>query len=181
MIELDLEGLQKHREQTVSDILELLKTEDRVGCVRYTGYGKSYFVMRRLIEELNEKVMILVPNKFLFNEYSNLYSNNDNVSIMTYHILKNVKNSQLDNLKDVKYVICDECHHLLAAKWNNEVKRILNELNCKVIGLTATPIRGDSKNVIEEFFNNVQVNPLDLIDGINLRFIPKLKYIAILL
>lgn len=178
MIELDLEGLQKHREQTVSDILELLKTEDRVGCVRYTGYGKSYFVMRRLIEELNEKVMILVPNKFLFNEYSNLYSNNDNVSIMTYHILKNVKNSQLDNLKDVKYVICDECHHLLAAKWNNEVKRILNELNCKVIGLTATPIRGDSKNVIEEFFNNVQVNPLDLIDGINLRFIPKLKYIV---
>ena len=116
MIELDLEGLQKHREQTVSDILELLKTEDRVGCVRYTGYGKSYFVMRRLIEELNEKVMILVPNKFLFNEYSNLYSNNDNVSIMTYHILKNVKNSQLDNLKDVKYVICDECHQVFTFK-----------------------------------------------------------------
>lgn len=73
MIELDLEGLQKHREQTVLDILELLKTEDRVGCVRYTGYGKSYFVMRRLIEELNEKVMILVPNKHLAIQYESWY------------------------------------------------------------------------------------------------------------
>src|SRR5574344_1575707 len=110
MIELDLEGLQKHREQTVLDILELLKTEDRVGCVRYTGYGKSYFVMRRLIEELNEKVMILVPNKHLAVQYESWYKNNNNVLIYTYQVLKFIEEDRLKLIKDTKYIICDECH-----------------------------------------------------------------------
>lgn len=178
MIELDLEGLQKHREQTVFDILELLKTEDRVGCVRYTGYGKSYFVMRRLIEELNEKVMILVPNKHLAIQYESWYKNNNNVLIYTYQVLKFIKEDRLKLIKDTKYIICDECHHLLAPKWNKYLHKILDNLDCKIIGLTATPVRGDSKNIITEWFNGVQVKPLNLIDGIALKFISKLKYVV---
>lgn len=178
MIELDLEGLQKHREQTVLDILELLKTEDRVGCVRYTGYGKSYFVMRRLIEELNEKVMILVPNKHLAIQYESWYKNNNNVLIYTYQVLKFIEEDRLELIKDTKYIICDECHYLLAPKWNKYLHKILDNLDCKIIGLTATPVRGDSKNIITEWFNGVQVKPLNLIDGIALKFISKLKYVV---
>lgn len=178
MIELDLEGLKKHREQTVFDILELLKTEDRVGCVRYTGYGKSYFVMRRLIEELNEKVMILVPNKHLAVQYESWYKHNNNVLIYTYQVLKFIKEDRLKLIKDTKYIICDECHHLLAPKWNKYLHKILDNLDCKIIGLTATPVRGDSKNIITEWFNGVQVKPLNLIDGIALKFISKLKYVV---
>ena len=33
---IDYEALQEHREQTKKDILELLQTYDRVGCVRPT-------------------------------------------------------------------------------------------------------------------------------------------------
>lgn len=178
MSNLDINGLTEHREQTVVDILELLKDNNRVGCVRYTGYGKSYFVVRRLIEELNEKVLIVVPNSYLYGQYDDMYKNMDNVQILTYQTLRNIKNERLKELKDFKYIIADECHHLLAPKWGNEFQRIENLLQCKVVGLTATPIRGDGKNVIKEYFRNIQVEPLELLDGIALNYVSKLKYVV---
>lgn len=43
---IDYEELQKHRKQTKKDILELLKTHDRVGCVRPTRIWKKYYDFR---------------------------------------------------------------------------------------------------------------------------------------
>lgn len=60
---IDEAGLQKHREQTVEEILELLKEHDRVACVRFTGYGKSYYVVPELIRKLNAKCLIVVDRK----------------------------------------------------------------------------------------------------------------------
>ena len=178
MIELDLEGLQKHREQTVFDILELLKTEDRVGCVRYTGYGKSYFVMRRLIEELDEKVLIVVPNSYLYWQYIEIYENMENVKVLTYQSLYNIKDNKLEALKGCRYIIADECHHILAPIWNKEFERIRSFLKAKVIGLTATPVRGDSKDVINVYFAGLQVQPLQLADAIANNYVNKIKYIV---
>ena len=53
MFEQKTEELNKHREKTINDIKELLKENDRVACIRYTGYGKSYYIVRKLIEEIS--------------------------------------------------------------------------------------------------------------------------------
>ena len=50
MIELDLEGLQKHREQTVLDILELLKKHTK----RYQEYSKRNSLITKVIYILLE-------------------------------------------------------------------------------------------------------------------------------
>ena len=50
---IDEEGLNRHREQTVKEIQELLAKYNRVACVRYTGYGKSYHIVRKIIEDIS--------------------------------------------------------------------------------------------------------------------------------
>lgn len=176
---IDEVGLQKHREQTVEEILELLRFHDRVACVRYTGFGKSYYVVPELIRRLNDKCLIVVPSTPLYQQYKDNFMNNGNVRIITYQIIKNLTELSIkQKYGQFKYIICDECHHLGENKWKNEFERFVKTLDVKVVGLTATPLRGDGINVVDAFFNNVQVLPLDLLEGINLHYLPKIKYVV---
>lgn len=178
MFEQDLEGLNRHREQTVEDIKELLKTNQRVACVRYTGYGKSYYIIRKLIEEIDGQKIIVVPNDTLKLHYQEQYKGNKSVIILTYQIIKNKTTENIQNdYNNVSLIIADECHHITAEKWCTEFQRLENIIGAKVVGLTATPERGNKVNVVDKFFDNVEVKPLDLLEGISLGFVPKIKYI----
>ena len=57
---IDYDGLQKHREKMKQDILDLLKTEQRVACVQPTGIGKSHCIAQ-LCNELKGKKLVLEP------------------------------------------------------------------------------------------------------------------------
>lgn len=60
-------------------------------------------------------------------------------------------------------VVCDEAHHALSNQWQG----VLNYFDAQVLGVTATPDRGDKRN-LGEFFETiaVEVSLLDLIrDG----------------
>ena len=174
--DIDQKALNESREQTVLAILDKLRDNDRVVCVRYTGYGKSYYVVNKLVQKLNKPVLMVVPNKPLVHQYRELLKG---VKVITYQAIRHYSNAQiLSKFKDIKYVICDECHHLGKNKWKIEFVRLCNLLKCKIIGLTATPIRGDTVNVISEFFNDIQIEPMELIDGISNKFIPKIKYVV---
>ena len=52
---------------------------------------------------------------------------------------------------------------------------ILNKYNLKCYGFTATPKRNDSIDVLEDFYNNVQVTPLYLDEAIEQNVLPDLK------
>lgn len=178
---VDIEKLNAHRKQTVLDILELLKTNKRVACVRYPSYGKSYYIVKELVPKLEGDIIIVVPTDYLSVTYKEWFYNYSNVHIITYQILRNKKDiKQYKIFRNVKYFICDECHHLGDNKWRDDLEEILNKLEnqVKVIGLTATPLRADGVNVIDEFFNGVQVGPLTMLDAIELNFIPKVKYVV---
>lgn len=60
-------------------------------------------------------------------------------------------------------IICDEAHHILAAQW----RRVLAHFSgcAKVLGVTATPDRGDKKG-LDEFFESIayEASLKDLID-----------------
>lgn len=172
-------SLDKSRTKTVSDILELLKVNNRVACVRYTGYGKSYFVVKQLVDILNEDILIVVPSIALIKQYTEMFYGYDNVNIITYQIIKNFDNEYIRyNLGNIKYIICDECHHIGNNKWKDEFDRLVTITEAKVIGLTATPVRGDSVDVVEKYFNGIQVEPIDLFEGISRGYVPKIKYVV---
>lgn len=176
---IDNNGLSEARKDTVNEILELLAENNKVCCVRYTGFGKSYYVVPNLVKNLIGKVLIIVPSISLMQQYISYFENNKDVTVITYQIIKNIDEDTIIELYgSVKYIICDECHHLGNNVWRNYFDRFNGLVKAKVIGLTATPIRGDSVNVVESYFNNVQIKPLELIDGIGLKFLPKIKYVV---
>jgi superfamily II DNA or RNA helicase len=176
---IDYEKLNKHRESTVDDIIKLLENNNKVACVRYTGYGKSYYLVPSLINKLNSKVLILVPNSILKIQYKQIFKDDKNVDVLTYQIIREKTDDYISkHYKDVKYIICDECHHIGNNKWKRELDRFNVIVKAKVIGLTATPLRGDSIEVVDTYFDRVQVEPMELIDGISEGFIPKIKYVV---
>lgn len=176
--DINLYELFKSREQDIYDITQLLKTHNRVVSVKYTGFGKSYFIIPNLIKQFNSEVLIIVPNNSLEQQYKIRYKN-DNVYVITYQIIKNYSNNVITKkFKDVKYIICDECHHLGNNKWRKQVERLQDLLCAKIVGLTATPDRGDGISVVDDFFYGVQTTPLELIDGIAKGFVPKIKYVV---
>ena len=178
-MKIDKQGLINSRNKTVEEIIQLLKTNNKVGCIRYTGYGKSFYIVKQLINKLQQPFIIVVPNISLVQQYKEMFNYNKNVKVITYQSIKNINEYTIQTqLSKYKYIICDECHHLGNNKWRVSFDRFNNILKAKVIGLTATPLRGDNINVIEDYFNNVQVQPLELIDGISLNFIPKIKYVV---
>lgn len=172
--------LEEHRSRTVGEILNLWNTHDRVACVRYTGYGKTYYVLRKLLEILNNKTfLILIPNENLVNKYKKMFCDLNNVTLNTYQYIALQDTNDLCNLyPNLDYIICDECHHLSKNKWGKQLNNFIEANNSiKLLGLTATPIRRDSINVVDEFFNGIETSELDLLEGIKRKYTNKIKYV----
>lgn len=177
---IDTKALELHRKRTVEDIIKLLDNNDRVACIRYTGYGKSYYVIKSLIDKLQKEFLIIVPNNILKQNYIDTYENYPNVTVITNQALLRLDETEMLSLfGNIEYIIYDECHHIANNKWRKVLDKLTNVLSgVKVIGFTATPERYDSINVVNSYFNNVQVEPLELLDGIENNFLHKIKYIV---
>ena len=176
---IDNNGLSEARKDTVNEILELLIENNKVCCIRYTGFGKSYYVVPELINKLDGKVLILVPSKPLLEQYREQFALESKVEISTYQgLLRKVKTDKCNVYSNIKYIICDECHHLGKNLWRDALDTLVKSIEAKVIGITATQVRGDSIDVVKNYFNGVQTETIELLDGINRGFLPKIKYVV---
>lgn len=178
----DIIDIGKHRRDTVIEILKKLQEHDRVCCVRYTGYGKTYYIIKQLIDMFpNKQFLIFVPAKSLIKRYKQLFLNS-NVIIKTYQSLLFMNDNEIaDSFSNIDYMICDEAHRLGKNKWRQSIKNafdIINSGNTKIVGLTATPKRGDKIDIVEDFFNGIETSRFDLLDGIQAGYIPKIDYVV---
>lgn len=169
--------LEEHRNKTVEEIMYLLNNHDRVACVRYTGYGKTYYIMKEITHILkNKNFLILVPTRDLLNSYKSIFE--DNVIIKTYQSLLHKDAEYFMKYENIDFILCDECHRIGDKEWCKYLSLLIESIeNVKVIGFTATPVRGDAVNVVSTFFNNVQIDEFDLLDSINAGYTSKIKYI----
>lgn len=174
--------LEEHRSRTIGEILGKLQHNDRVCCVRYTGYGKTHFIVRKLLDILkNDNFLILVPKDNLMSNYKKDFRDCKNIKIQTYqYISRNNLELLVIKYNNIDYIICDECHHLADNIWGAKLDEFILTINAKVLGLTATPIRRDGVNVVDNFFNNIETTSLDLLDGIKYKYLPKIKYVRAL-
>ena len=174
---IDYEGLQKHREQTKKDILKLLEINDRVACVRPTGYGKSHLIAQ-LCNELSGNKLVLEPGLAIINYMEKFNIDTPNTSYITYHSLLNPKVEDLvKEFKDYDYIFLDEMHRALAEKWGKKLAQILEKLtDVKILGFSATPLRSDNRNAVEEIFDGCQVKPYFLEDAILDEYLPMVNY-----
>ena len=171
------EGLQKHREQTKKDILKLLEINDRVACVRPTGYGKSHLIAQ-LCNELSGNKLVLEPGLAIINYMEKFGIDTPNTSYITYHSLLNPKIEDLiEEFKKYDYIFLDEMHRALAEKWGKKLKQVLEKLDsAKILGFSATPIRSDNRDSIEEIFDGCQIEPYYLEDAILDEYLPMIDY-----
>jgi superfamily II DNA/RNA helicase len=130
-------------------------------------------------EKQDKRFLILVPTVSLVTQYTNTFHSYD-AEVTTYQsLLWRTPDELLALYGNIDYIVCDECHHLGDNVWGTGVNNFINLLEgVKVLGLTATPVRGDSIDVVKTFFNNVQVTSMDLLEGIQHQFIPKIKYVV---
>ena len=156
--------LKQHNIPAAEGIKEGLKNGlDRICTVRATGTGKSY-IIADIASEFGS-VLFMAPTSAIIEQQK------------TVNAERNFKNTSVDyvtyskamylswDLKTYDLIICDECHRVLARQWKvRGIDRIL-EANpqAKVVGFTATNVRGtDKRDVVEEFFEGNVVEFLDL-------------------
>lgn len=146
-----LRTYQKESVQKGIDFFNDKKNKKNVIIVAPTGSGKS-LIIANIAKELNGKTIVFQPSKELleqnfakyisYGEYAEIYSasmNRKKISHVTFATIGSVvKKPEL--FKDFDYCIVDECH-LVSPDSNSMYQKFFSELNLKVLGLTATPIR----------------------------------------
>ena len=160
-----------------------------------TGAGKS-IVIKEIASNINDNILVLQPNKEIleqnylkYRQHSSdcaIFSascNSKEINRVTYATIGSIvhKAHLFDNFQTI---IIDECH--LVDAQDGMYCKIINTLNTKIIGLTATPYRmhttlkfGSTTKMITrtrpKLFNFIayNVNPLELINN---GFLSKLKY-----
>ena len=178
---IDKEGLQKHRDKIFNDILEMLETNQRVGCVQPTGIGKSYCIAR-LCNKLKGKKLVLEPGNEVINYMQKFNIETPDTNYITYYSLLKPSATDLANMfKEYNYIFLDEMHRALADKWGKQLDKtfaILDVLEAKykILGFSATPTRMDNRDAVEEIFNGVQIEPYYLQDAILDGILPNIEY-----
>ena len=116
-----------------------------------TGAGKS-LIIADIAARLGEPVLIFQPSKEILEQnYVKLCSygimdcaiysasfNRKQIARITFATIGSVKNSKRD-FRWFRYVIVDECHYVNAEQ--GMYKDFFETIECKVLGLTATPYR----------------------------------------
>lgn len=156
--------LRPYQQQAVSDLREGFRQGyQSVLFVLPTGGGKTivFTEIARGADQLGKSVLILVHRtKLLQQAQSKLeamglkigtifgrsqYDASKSVHVSTIQSMQNRLSLLPPDLFDL--IVIDEAHHSCAAGWS----RVLAHFNAMVLGVTATPCRGDGRGLREQF------------------------------
>ena len=178
--------LSEHNARTYNNVHKMFSDYDSCAVVQPTGTGKSYIMMRTMMDFKNKWKIVIAPSRdFLDNLSKKKYWTSEKTLTITYTMLgvnsDNVKKILDDNNinpDDVGLIVIDEMHRTGAPKWGIGVKRLIHLCkNAKVLGLTATPKRYDEdRDMVEELFNGRLAVNMSIADAMQLGIIPNLLY-----
>jgi DNA repair protein RadD len=146
--------LRYYQEEAVKkgiDFFNDKKNKKNAVIVAPTGSGKS-LIIANIAKALDGNVIVFQPSKELleqnynkyvsYGEFAEIYSasvGRKKVSNVTFATIGSVVNKP-ELFNEFKYCIVDECH-LVSPKDETMYQKFFTQLNLKVLGLTATPIR----------------------------------------
>lgn len=167
-----------HNKDTYNRLCLFMQENSKCALIQATGTGKSY-IAGKYIEEHANTALIIVPTNAIADAWSDLFSDSENIDIVTYQAFAREPNNYLD----YDLIIADEMHHLGSEVWGKKfVETYLQSENHKIIGLTATEIRylDNSRDMSEEIFDNLRIDGCDLPTAINNGIFPTFKYVSAL-
>lgn len=188
MITLNNITLRPYQQQFIDDVREQFKlNHKRVVGVAPCGAGKTimtgwmikeserrgkrsiFFVHRHELIEQTAKTFTNLDIPFGVIEAGTAFNPNLPVQIASVQTLAR----RIDKIPSPDFLICDECHHILAATY----KKILNAFpDAFLLGVTATPLRMGGITLCDVFSSMVQSLTVD--ELINLGNLTPFRYFA---
>lgn len=175
--------LLKHNQEAYEKVKEAIgEGKKRIAVSHATGTGKSYLIAKLFEDFSNEKKLVLVPSTYIRDQIQKLFEKYEiqNVNIMLYQKL--IKMSEEDiAAMDYGVIALDEYHHDTSKVWGEKVRTLIDtHSNSIIFGTSATPIRSDGKNTIDELFEGNCASDLPLSESIAKKIVPLPKYVGAL-
>lgn len=175
LLEHNLEAYEKIREALASGIKKL-------SISHATGTGKSYLI-GKLFEDYNDKrKLVLVPSAYIKEQMQKIFDkyNIANVDVMLYQKLIKLEDKEISDM-DYGVIALDEFHHDTSKVWGSKVKILIeSHADSIIFGTTATPVRSDGVNALDELFEGNCVSELPLSMAIAKKVVPLPVYVSAL-
>lgn len=176
--------IEKLRESTYQEVVQLLNEFGKCAIIRPTGFGKTGILTKFIKSGTYNKILYLYPADVVKNTALNFYYKDtvkkdyiDNVIFMTYMKLTNLSETDLNALKGIDLIICDECHRLGATETMQGMNDLLSlDPKPHILGATATPERMDMIDEIALFFDDHVTSRYTLHDAFQDKIIKKPFY-----
>lgn len=159
-------SLRPYQQTAVNRIIEHWKTNRSALLVQATGTGKTivFSEVAKKVVQNNGRVLILAHRDELINqardkiliaqdletgiEKASLYAGEEPIVVGSVQTLRNTSRLQRFDPDYFTHIIIDEAHHCVAPQY----QAILSYFsNAKILGVTATPYRGDKKDLSQVF------------------------------
>lgn len=174
--------LRSHNEKTYNKIIEMWKTNNKVGVCQPTGSGKSFLILKCAEDVSGENILILSPSTHIFDQFKKHAKDINGITYVSYQKLQYMTDEEIKEL-DPKLIVLDEFHRCGAESWGNGVQKLLSIFdNVKVLGTTATPIRSldNGRDMSDELFDGYLACDMKLPEAIIQGILPMPKYVSAL-
>lgn len=175
--------LLKHNQETYEKIkLAIVDGKKKIAVSHATGTGKSYLIVK-LFEDFNsDKKLVLVPSTYISNQIQALFEKYhiQNAEVILYQKLIKMVDEDITAM-DYSVIALDEYHHDTSKVWGEKVRKLIDTHPESIIfGTSATPIRADGVNTIDELFEGNCASGLSLSESIAKKIVPLPKYVGAL-
>lgn len=172
-----------HNEEAYEKIREaIVDGKKKIAVSHATGSGKSYLIAKLCEDYSDDKKLVLVPSKYIKEEIQKLFVKYGikNVDVDLYQKLIKMDDQDIAAM-DYSIIILNEYHHDTAKVWGVKVRTLIDtHPESLIFGTSATPVRSDGVNTIDELFEGNCVSDLPLSTCIAKKIVPLPKYVGAL-
>lgn len=175
--------LLKHNQEAYEKIKSAITDgQKKIAIAHATGTGKSYLIAKLFEDYNNDKKLVLVPSTYISDQIQALFKKYhiQNVEVILYQKLIKMSDEDIDTM-DYSVIALDEYHHDTSKVWGEKVRKLIDTHPESIIfGTSATPIRSDGINTIDELFEGNCASDLPLSESIAKKIVPLPKYVGAL-
>ena len=175
--------LLKHNQDAYEKITKAIADgKKKIAIAHGTGTGKSYLIAKLFEDYSNDKKLVLVPSTYIDDQIQELFEKYSiqNVDVILYQKLIKMDDEDIAAM-DYDVIALDEYHHDTSKVWGNKVRKLIDTHPESIIfGTSATPVRSDGVNTIDELFEGNCASDLPLSESIAKKIVPLPKYVGAL-
>ena len=173
--------LLKHNQDAYEKVQKVISEgKKKIAIAHATGTGKSYLITKLFEDYSNDKKIVLVPSKYIREQIQKLFEKYSiqNADVMLYQKLIKMSDEDIVAM-EYDMIALDEYHHDTSKVWGEKVKKLIDMHTESIIfGTSATPVRSDNVNTIDELFEGNCASDLPLSESIAKKIVPLPKYVG---